>query len=62
MRFSEAWSALTSRFLKLECRQSYREIETNESQAAYESGDVDEARELLRFVRPPCRLNNTLGE
>ncbi|GAA2087693.1 DUF6879 family protein [Actinomadura alba] len=46
--FSEAWSALTSRFLKLECRQDYREIETNESQAAYESGDIEKARELLR--------------
>lgn len=47
VKFSEAWSGLTSRFLKLECRQTYREIETNESQAAYESGDVGKARELL---------------
>jgi uncharacterized protein DUF6879 len=45
--FSQAWSALSFRFLKLECRQSYREIETNESQAAYESGDIERARNLL---------------
>jgi hypothetical protein len=48
-KFHEAWSALTFRFLKLECRQTYREIETNESQVAYESGDVQRARDLLRL-------------
>jgi hypothetical protein len=46
-KFSEAWSTLTSRFLKLECRQTYREVETNESQAAYESGETQRARDLL---------------
>ncbi len=45
--FSRAWSELTSRFLKVECWQSYREGETNASQDAYERGDLRRARELL---------------
>ena len=46
--FASAWSRIESRFLKLECWQAYQELETNESQAAYKSGDVATARELLR--------------
>jgi hypothetical protein len=46
--FARAWSRIQSRFLKLECWQTYRERETNKSQAAYDNGDVSRARELLR--------------
>jgi hypothetical protein len=46
--FASAWSRIESRFLKLECWQAYREAETSESQAAYELGDTEAARELLR--------------
>ncbi|MFD8527570.1 DUF6879 family protein [Streptosporangium canum] len=46
--FLEAWSRTESRFLKLECWQSYREREVTTSQAAHERGDVQEARRLLR--------------
>lgn len=46
--FSTTWSKIESRFLKLECWQAYRELEANESQAAYERGDVETARKLLR--------------
>jgi hypothetical protein len=46
--FSAAWSKIESRFLKLECWQAYRELEASESQAAYERGDVESARKLLR--------------
>jgi hypothetical protein len=46
--FASIWSRLESRFLKLECWQAYQESETNESQAAYNRGDVGAARELLR--------------
>lgn len=35
------------RFLKLECRQTYQELETNRSQEAYSRGDVAQAEELL---------------
>src|SRR5215470_5805918 len=45
--FASAWSRVESRFLKLECWQSYREAETNKSQAAYDRGDVETARQLL---------------
>jgi hypothetical protein len=45
--FASAWSRIESRFLKLECWQSYRETETNESQAAYDRRDVETARQLL---------------
>jgi hypothetical protein len=48
LAFASAWSRLQSRFLKLECWQRYRESEDNQSQAAYDSGDIDAARELLR--------------
>jgi hypothetical protein len=47
-RFLEAWSRTDSRFLKLECWQSYREREVNLSQAAHERGDIQEAQRLLR--------------
>jgi Family of unknown function (DUF6879) len=46
--FSSDWSRIQSRFLKLECWQQYQEAETNESQAAYNRGDVETARELLQ--------------
>ncbi|MCO5967510.1 DUF6879 family protein [Actinoallomurus soli] len=46
--FTDAWSRIESRFLKLECWQAYREREASESQAAYERGDLQTARELLR--------------
>ena len=45
--FSTAWSRLQSQFLKLECWQRYQEAVSNESQAAYERGDIEAARELL---------------
>jgi hypothetical protein len=47
-RFAEAWSRLQSRFLKLECRQTYQERETNKSQEAYNKGEVSKAQELLQ--------------
>lgn len=47
-RFADAWSRLQFRFLKLECRQTYQERATNKSQDAYNKGEVDKARELLR--------------
>lgn len=46
--FMDAWSRIESRFLTLECWQTYREREASESQAAYERGDLQTARELLR--------------
>jgi hypothetical protein len=48
LAFASAWARLQSRFLKLECWQTYQESEDNQSQAAYDSGDIDAARELLR--------------
>jgi hypothetical protein len=45
--FASAWSRINSRFLKLECWQAYQEPEVNESQAAYNRGDIEAARELL---------------
>jgi len=45
--FANAWSRIEFRFLKLECWQAYREAETNESQAAYDCGDIEAARRLL---------------
>jgi hypothetical protein len=46
--FSDAWSKLDSRFLKLECWQSYEEIEESESQKAFDRGDIATVRDLLR--------------
>jgi hypothetical protein len=46
-RFSDAWSKLDSRFLKLECWQSYQEAEGSESQEAYNRGNIATARDLL---------------
>lgn len=46
--FSRAWSRLRSRFLKLECWQVYQEQEVNQSQQAFQRGEIDRARELLR--------------
>jgi hypothetical protein len=45
--FARAWARLQARFLKVECWQSYQEIEANESQAAYRRGDHERCRELL---------------
>lgn len=45
--FSDAWSRLSSRFLKVECWQEYQELDTTESQKAYRRGDVSAARKLL---------------
>jgi hypothetical protein len=46
--FASAWSRLQSRFLKLESWQRYQESEDNQSQTAYDRGDIDSALELLR--------------
>jgi hypothetical protein len=46
-QFSEAWSRIEWRFLKLECWQTYQELEFNKSQEVYRQGDVDHAVELL---------------
>jgi hypothetical protein len=46
--FSDAWSKVDSRFLKLECWQSYQEIEGGGSQEAYARDDIVTARDLLR--------------
>lgn len=46
--FASAWSKTSRRFLKLECWQEYRECETNQSQDAYNRGDIAKASELLR--------------
>lgn len=46
--FASAWARTGSRFLKLECWQTYREAAANESQAAYGRGDVEAAHTLLR--------------
>jgi len=45
--FAGAWSRMTSRFLKLECWQSYQELDANKSLEAYNTGDFDRARDLL---------------
>jgi hypothetical protein len=46
--FTHAWSRIESRFLKLECWQTYQELAANESQAAHERGDIEAARKLLQ--------------
>lgn len=46
--FADAWSTVGTRFLKLECWQAYRELAANESQAAFDRGDVETAQALLR--------------
>ena len=55
-RFADAWSRVDSRFLKLECWQSYQELEGNESQEAYNRGDIAAVRELLRQEARADRL------
>jgi hypothetical protein len=47
-QFSDTWSKLAERFLKLECWQSYQELEASESQDAYNRGDIPAACDLLR--------------
>lgn len=46
--FASAWARTGSRFLKLECWQTYREAENTASQESYERGDLVAARDLLR--------------
>lgn len=46
-QFADAWSRLTSRFLKVECWQEYQELDVTESQRAYQDGDIPAARKLL---------------
>ena len=46
--FRDAWSRLQSRFLKLECWQAYQEQPHNVSQQAFQRGETDRARALLR--------------
>lgn len=46
--FRTAWSRMRSRFLKLETWQSYEELAANRSQQAFQRGDFNRARELLR--------------
>lgn len=47
-QFSTAWSKLTARFLKLECWQTYQELEASQSQDAYNRGDIVAARSLAQ--------------
>lgn len=47
-QFAKAWTRVRSRFLKLECWQSYREGAASRSQQAYELGHTWTARRLLR--------------
>lgn len=49
MRFSEAWTRVETRFLKLECWQAYQEIEGNRSQEEYRLGNIEKARALLQL-------------
>src|SRR5712691_8043000 len=46
--FSEAWTQIKSRFVKLECWQRYQELGANESQEAYNHGDIARAQVLLK--------------
>jgi hypothetical protein len=46
--FSSTWERIESRFLKVECWQSYHEIAASASQKAYKRGDNTMAKELLR--------------
>jgi len=47
--FASAWSSIKFRFLKLECWQTYLELEANESQDAYGRGDFAGARASLNL-------------
>lgn len=46
--FRRAWSGLQERFLKLECWQAYQEQPHNRSQQAFQRGEIERARSLLR--------------
>lgn len=46
--FSLSWRRTESRFIKLECWQTYQEITASASQEAYDRGDRAKAAELLR--------------
>lgn len=46
-QFTAAWSRLSARFLKVECWQEYQELETTESQKAFQDGNISVARALL---------------
>ncbi|GII75728.1 hypothetical protein Sru01_07100 [Sphaerisporangium rufum] len=45
--FAAAWSRIGRRFLKVECWQTYQELDGTRSQEAYRRGDVERALELL---------------
>lgn len=47
VRFADEWRHMRSRFLKLECWQSYLEEAAKLSQAAFLAGDLDGARHHL---------------
>lgn len=47
-RFSIAWARTQSRFLKVECWQTYEELVGNRSQSAYDQGDLRTAQILMR--------------
>lgn len=46
--FSQAWTRLEKRFLRVECWQSYRENVNSASQHAYERGEYEQTVRLLR--------------
>ncbi|MPZ84386.1 MAG: hypothetical protein GEV28_29935 [Actinophytocola sp.] len=47
IEFSDAWNNLASRFLKLECWQTYQEQESNKSHSEYKLGNVANAAKML---------------
>ncbi len=46
--FGVAWSRMRSTFVKVECWQSYQELDANRSLAAFHARDLDGAMSLLR--------------
>lgn len=47
-RFSIAWARTQTRFIKVECWQTYEELVGNRSQHAYDQGDLRAAQILMR--------------
>lgn len=47
--FLDAWSGVRTRFHKVECWQSYQELDGNRSQEAFRRGELDRALHLLRL-------------
>jgi Family of unknown function (DUF6879) len=47
-RFSIAWARTQTRFIKVECWQTYEEVVGDRSQHAYDQGDLRAARILMR--------------